>query len=95
MILILSMIFFSLSVSTGINLTIFRDEALVQHNYRRQQHCVPLIALNATLNTIAQNYSAFLADNNLFNHSYYSGVGENLWAIGSTGTLSVINGQIR
>ena len=74
------------------NLGVFQQEALVQHNFRRQQHCVPAMILNSTLNTIAQNYAVFLASNNLFNHSSYPGLGENLWAISTSGTLGVING---
>ena len=83
----------SIPLCEAINLTVFQQEALIQHNVRRQQHCVPPMALNSTLNTIAQNYAVFLANNNLFNHSSYPGLGENLWAMMSSVALGYINGK--
>ena len=71
----------------------FQREALIQHNARRQQHCVPLMVLNNTLNTIAQNYANLLIATNAFAHSGAQGLGENLWSIWSSGTLGYINGR--
>jgi uncharacterized protein YkwD len=49
--------------------------------------------LNSTLNTIAQNYSEYLAANNLFVHSGTPGLGENLWAMFSSVAISFVNGM--
>ena len=83
----------SLPVNGVINLAAFQQEALLQHNVRRQQHCVPPLTLNSSLNTIAQNYANFLAVNGLFNHSATAGLGENLWSLWTSGVLGNINGQ--
>ena len=94
--LLLSVLLSSVINQHGINaldLAGFQREALLQHNFRRQQHCVPPMVLNSSLNTIAQNYANLLAVNNSFHHSGTPGVGENLWAIWSSATLGYINGK--
>ena len=79
---------------TAIVLANFQQEALDQHNYYRQQlHCTSLMTLNASLNTIAQNYAQFLATNNIFNHSGAAGLGENLYMSSSSMTIQFINGN--
>jgi len=49
--------------------------------------------LNASLNDIAQNYSEYLAANNLFQHSGVAGLGENLWMESSSVVISFVNGK--
>jgi uncharacterized protein YkwD len=72
----------------------FQQQALVQHNYYRQQlHCTTAMTLNASLNTIAQNYAQYLAANNIFNHSGTPGLGENLWMESSSVVISFVNGK--
>jgi uncharacterized protein YkwD len=80
-------------VSSGVVLATFQQQALVQHNYQRQLHCTGAMILNSTLNTIAQNYSDYLAANNLFQHSGTSGLGENLWAMWSSIVITFVNGK--
>jgi uncharacterized protein YkwD len=80
-------------VSTTVVLADFQQQALVQHNYLRQLHCTGALSLNSSINSIAQNYSNYLAANNLFQHSGTPGLGENLWAIWSSVALSFINGK--
>jgi len=55
----------------------FQKQALVQHNYLQQLHCTSLLALNSTLNNIAQSYAEYMIANNNFNHSKRPGLGEN------------------
>ncbi|UJR09501.1 hypothetical protein I4U23_013739 [Adineta vaga] len=77
-----------------INLASFQQEALLQHNYYRQQlHCTGGMILNASLNTIAQNYAQYLAANNIFNHSQVAGIGENLYMTYSSGGINYVNGN--
>ena len=80
----------------AIVLSTFQQEALVQHNYYRQQlHCTTGMTLNSSISTIAQNYAEFLAANSLFNHSGVSGLGENLWMLSSSGVISSLNGKTK
>jgi uncharacterized protein YkwD len=72
----------------------FQQQALLQHNYLRQLHCAGSIALNSSLNTIAQNYANYLAANNLFRRSETTGLGENLWSMSSSGIIGAVNGRI-
>ncbi|CAF4260693.1 unnamed protein product, partial [Rotaria sp. Silwood2] len=73
--------------------TNFQQQALLQHNYYRQLHCTDTMILNSTISTIAQNYANYLAANNLFQHSGTQGLGENLWAIWSSGAIRFVNGS--
>ncbi len=84
----------NLSAMYGIILSDFQQQALVQHNYYRQQlHCTTAMILNASLNDIAQNYSEYLAANNIFQHSGVAGLGENLWMESSSVVISFVNGK--
>ncbi|CAF1165095.1 unnamed protein product [Rotaria sp. Silwood1] len=71
----------------------FQQQALLQHNYYRQLHCIDAMVLNSTISKIAQTYANYLAANNLFQHSGTSGLGENLWAIWSSGAIRSVNGS--
>ena len=85
----------SLTMS-AIDLDLFRREALAQHNYYRQQiHCTQPMALNASLNTMAQSYAEYLAQQEIFQHSGEDGVGENLYMESDSGVISYVNGKIR
>ncbi|RNA09919.1 secretion [Brachionus plicatilis] len=55
----------------------FRKYALNAHNVFRNYHRTPPLKSNISLTTMAQKYANFLAESNLFKHSY-SGYGENL-----------------
>ncbi|CAF1327202.1 unnamed protein product [Adineta steineri] len=78
-----------------INLASFQQEALLQHNYYRQQlHCTGAMVLNASISTTAQNYAQYLAANNIFNHSQTPGLGENLWMESSSAALTSVNGSV-
>jgi uncharacterized protein YkwD len=90
--LILTLII-NLRISNAIILSDFQQQALIEHNYRRQLHCTVGMTLNSSLNAIAQNYSEYLAANNLFVHSGAAGLGENLWSMSSSGTISFVNGK--
>ena len=79
--------------SSTIVLADFQQQALLQHNYFRGFHCTGAMTLNLTLNAIVQNYSQYLAANNLFNHSGTAGLGENLWAISSSIVITFVNGK--
>ncbi|CAF1302034.1 unnamed protein product [Didymodactylos carnosus] len=75
-------------------LVTFQQQALTQHNFYRQNHCnTSGLALNSTLNVVAQNYSEYLAANNLFTHSNAPGLGENLWMMTSSAQISSVNGK--
>lgn len=80
-------------VSCEINLANFRQEVLVEHNLKRQLHCTDPLTLSASLNDIAQNYAQYLADNNLFQHSYTPGLGENLYMMWSSNAITYQNGK--
>ncbi|CAF0948007.1 unnamed protein product [Didymodactylos carnosus] len=70
----------------------FQQDALNKHNEYRRKHCVPSLTLNANLNSIAQRYAEYLAQNNKFEHSdpkSRNGAGENLYFFSTTGTLNV------
>ena len=71
----------------------FRRDALAEHNRLRQLHCTAPLVLNDTLNSIAQNYSQYLAANNLFRHSGYPRLGENLYYAWSSARLNPPNGK--
>lgn len=80
-------------VSSAVVLSTFQQQALIEHNLRRQLHCTGPMILNSTLNAIAQNYSEYLAANNLFQHSGRAGLGENLWSMWSSGSIHFVNGK--
>lgn len=78
----------------AIVLSTFQQQALDQHNYYRQQlHCTTPMTLNSSLNTIAQNYAQYLANNNIFSHSGTPGLGENLWMSWSSVVITFVNGK--
>jgi uncharacterized protein YkwD len=79
--------------SSTIVLADFQQQALLQHNYLRQLHCAGAMMLNSILNAIAQNYSEYLAANNLFVHSGAAGLGENLWSMSSSNVITFVNGK--
>ncbi len=91
--LLIWIIIINLRVSNAVVLADFPQQALIEHNFRRQLHCTGAMILNSTLNTIAQNYSEYLAANNLFVHSGTPGLGENLWAMFSSVAISFVNGM--
>ncbi|CAF4107732.1 unnamed protein product [Rotaria magnacalcarata] len=72
----------------------FQRQALTEMNLYRTYHCAQNVILNATLNSIAQNYSEELAATNTFVHSG-NGYGENLWMTMSSGVINItrINGS--
>ncbi|UJR17634.1 hypothetical protein I4U23_004530 [Adineta vaga] len=88
---VLAIIFYH-PVSSAFILANFHQEALLEHNIKRQLHCVGAMVLNSTLTQIAQNYSEYLAKNNLFAHSGASGLGENLWAASASGVIDSVTG---
>lgn len=71
----------------------FRQEALNEHNIKRDLHCTGPMILNASLNTIAQNYAEYLAANNLFNHSKTPGLGENLYRLTGSVPITTLDGK--
>lgn len=72
---------------------------LAAHNNYRSLHSTPGLVANVTIDSIAQNYANYLAQNDLFQHSNYKGLGENLaysWSssapnLGSCGSKSNFN----
>ncbi|CAF1539606.1 unnamed protein product [Rotaria magnacalcarata] len=82
------------SASSSIVIADFQQQALEQHNFYRQQlHCTGLLILNSSLNTIAQNYAQYLANNNIFKHSGVAGLGENLYYSFSSTGMNSLNGS--
>jgi uncharacterized protein YkwD len=86
-------VFISRPVLGTVVLSDFQQQALLEHNYYRQLHCTGALILNSTLNAIAQNYSQYLATNNLFQHSGTAGLGENLWSESSSSAINFVNGK--
>jgi uncharacterized protein YkwD len=81
-------------VSSTIVLADFQQQALTEHNLKRALHCTGPLALDSTINTIAQNYSIYLAaQNNGLVHSGAVGLGENLWYISSSAAITFVNGK--
>ena len=80
-------------VSSQIDLGNFRQQALIEHNVKRNLHCTGPMTLTDTLNTAAQNYAEYLAANDLFQHSQAPGVGENLYQIWSSNPITYLNGK--
>ncbi|CAF1187536.1 unnamed protein product [Didymodactylos carnosus] len=70
------------------DLNSFRQQALDAHNLYRRKHCVQQMTLDSYLNSVAQEYAEYLAQNNLFQHSNHQGMGENLYMTSTTGQLS-------
>lgn len=80
--------------AAAINLANFQQEALMQHNFYRQQlHCTSPMVLNATLSATAQQYANYLAANGFFNHSGIAGYGENLYRATSSQPITYLNGE--
>lgn len=88
-------LFFALiGLASGqIVLSTFRQQALAEHNYFRRLHCTAPLILNETLNDIAQNYSRYLAANNIFKHSGYPRLGENLYSGWRSWGFTTLNGM--
>ena len=92
--LFVTIIFIQIQLNaSAINLNTFRQQALVAHNYYRRLHGAQPIALNSTINAIAQAYAEVLAANDTFVHSSGSGLGENLWSTGSSNPITFVNGN--
>ncbi|CAF1036049.1 unnamed protein product [Didymodactylos carnosus] len=70
------------------DLNSFRQQALDAHNLYRRKYCVQQMTLDSYLNSVAQEYAQYLAQNNLFQHSNHQGMGENLYMTSTTGQLS-------
>ncbi len=64
---------------------------MAYHNQLRAKHCVPPLVLDDVLNQVAQNYSEYLAANNLFQHSYNE-YGENLYSMDSSAAIKALTG---
>lgn len=62
----------------------YRAEMLNSHNNYRSRHSVGSLTENATISLIAQNYSVFLANNDIFKHNEEIDLGENLGFMWST-----------
>jgi uncharacterized protein YkwD len=92
--LLILMFVINQSVTNAMVLADFQQQALDEHNYLRQLHCTGLLTLNSTINNIAQTYAEYLAANNIFQHSGTPGLGENLWAISSSNSITFVNGKI-
>jgi uncharacterized protein YkwD len=86
-------VFINRPVLNAIVLANFQQEALAEHNLKRQIHCTGPMTLNSSLNTVAQNYAVYLAVNNLFVHSNTPGLGENLYQISSSNPITYLNGK--
>ncbi len=80
-------------VSNQVVLSTFQQQALNEHNVKRQIHCSGNMVLNSSLNTVAQNYAEYLIANNLFQHSYTPGLGENLYKIIKTNAITYLHGK--
>lgn len=81
-------------VSSTIVLADFQQQALTEHNLKRALHCTDSMALDSTINTIAQNYSDYLAaQNSGLVHSGAAGLGENLWYMSSSAAITFVNGK--
>ena len=92
--LVVTIIFIQIQLNaSAINLNTFRQQALVAHNYYRQLHGAQSIALNSTINDIAQAYAEVLAANDTFAHSSGTGLGENLWSTSSSNAITYVNGK--
>jgi uncharacterized protein YkwD len=56
-----------------------QQNGLNAHNLYRRMHNVGELVLSDTLNSIAQNYSNYMASTNIFRHSMNPSLGENLF----------------
>ncbi len=66
-------------------LVAFNTEVLVQHNIKRALHAdTPALAGKSEITDVAQKYSEYLRDNNLFKHSGNKKYGENIYSFGSS-----------
>jgi uncharacterized protein YkwD len=80
-------------VSAAFTVANFQQEALLQHNYRRQRHCSPALVLNTTLNTMAQSHANTMAANNGFSFSNAAGIGQNIFKTSSSVAITYVNGK--
>lgn len=74
----------SLSLCSVIELEEVREQLLEKHNYYRVKHSTSNLVRNSEMEEIAQSYSEYLSENDIFEHSTntYNGnyMGENLYA---------------
>lgn len=73
-----------------------RNGELRKVNAYRSMHGVGPLCINSSLNEVAQNYSKYLFDNDVFNHSsaaYGGRYGENLFRRGSLPYMSYYEGD--
>ena len=86
----LSMLNISSAVAqSNIDLTLFRNTALSQHNTYRATHHSPNMTSGNTLNTTAQSWADQMASSGNFTHStstQRNGAGENLYVYYTTGS---------
>jgi len=71
----------------ALDLTILRKEILARHNSYRTTHRSPIMSIQASLNTTAQQWSEYLAANALFQHStaaQRNNAGENIYVYYTT-----------
>ena len=71
----------------AIDLTTLRNEILVKHNAYRTTHHSPAMAIQASLNTTAQQWAEYLAAKALFQHStaaQRNNAGENIYVYYTT-----------
>lgn len=80
-------------VLTQVTLANFRQEALAEHNAKRQLHCTGPMTLDDALNTVAQDYAQHLADTDQFVHSNTPGLGENLFKMSSSDPITSLSGK--
>ncbi len=74
---------------TAMDLTTLRNTALSKHNGYRTTHKSPNMVIDNNVNTTAQSWAQYLADNKLFQHSdstQRNGAGENLYVYYTTAT---------
>ena len=56
----------------------YQASMLSLHNGYRSQHHAPPLVSDASLQSTAQKYAQYMADNDLFQHSGAAGLGENI-----------------
>ncbi|UJR27183.1 hypothetical protein I4U23_008479 [Adineta vaga] len=72
-----------------------QKQMLKDHNALRLLHCAPELKLDDELNRLAQDYANTLAKTNKYEHSDLYHLGENLFRMRSSSSISDLNGAAK
>lgn len=90
---VIMIVIISRPVFSAIDLDVFRQQSLDQHNYLRKLHCTGSMILNSSLNDIAHSYAQHLAAIGSTKHSYREDMGENIYYKYASDGITSLDGK--